>query len=217
MFNLVLKDILIQRKTAFFPLVYAIVFIFMFQSTGNPAMIFVAIPSVVAYMLLMYACGYDDKNKSEMVFNSLPIKRKDIVIAKYLSTVVFVLIGLAIAIGFTTILKFSGYAKFNRFMGIEDIIGVIASVTILSSIYFPIYFKLGYLKSRYINTAFLLAAFFIPSMLGDFIAEKQTSKFVVYLNSQPDWVLGSLILFIAIIAVAVSIYVSIKIYMNKDL
>lgn len=217
MFNLMWKDILIQKKTQLLAAVYGIVFAIIFQNTQNATMVYVGVPSVIAYLFIMSACGYDDKNKSDIMLNSLPIRRKDIVMAKYMSIFLFVLIGLAMSILVTMALNLIGFLKINRLITVEDIIGCMTSVIILNSIYFPIYFKFGYLKSRYINLIVFMAIFFIPQFLSKIMLKGEPPKFILELSSQPEWLMTVGIIGTLIAIFLISMTISLKIYNNKDL
>ena len=91
MLNLILKDLLVQKKSLLFALGYCFFLVFAFQSLQGAAPI--AATVAVVYLLTQYSFTYEDKNKSETMLNSLPISRRDIVLAKYLS--IFIYIGLA--------------------------------------------------------------------------------------------------------------------------
>lgn len=218
MFNLVLKDFLIQKKGLIFSLIYCIVFTIMFQAQSNASLVFVAVPSVVAFLLIQYACAYDDKNKSYVMLNSLPISRKDIVISKYISMLIFILVGIAMTIVLTTLLQLMGLNKIGRGIRVEEIIGCFSSIIILSSIYFPMYFKLGYLKAKYVNTALVLIAFFFPALIiKDITSKSVPPKFITYLSTQPDWLIGSATLGIVLTILIISVITSLQLYKNKDL
>lgn len=222
MFNLVLKDVLIQKKYILISMLYPLIFSTMiFKGTGDTSSTgFIVLPIMVAYILLMGACGYDDKNKSDIMLNSLPINRIDLVIAKYLSSFVFIFIGISITFVITAALNFSGFLHFDRLMNFQDVLGCTISIVILSSLYFPINFKFGYQKSRYVNMIFFMGVFFLPSILLSKFIKKGSGaapSFILYLNSQPNWVIVSFILIIAFIIMMLSLIVSTRIYMNKDL
>lgn len=220
MFNLVLKDILIQKKNLILSCLVGLVFALINAkvNSNSSTIIFIMIPIFISYSLLMGACGYDDKNKCDIMLNSLPISRVNLVISKYLSTFVFILIGLFVSFLITTILRFSSFYHLNRLMKIEDIMGAVISIILLSSFYFPIYFKFGYHKSRYINMILFFSAFFIPPILvGTILKGGNPPYFIVYLNSQPNWLVAAFILIIAFLVVLISMFISSKIYLNKDL
>ena len=94
-------------------------------------------------MFISFAASYDEKNKSEIILNSLPLKRNDIVIAKYISTFAFSILGIIYSILIGFIGNFIGLSMFTRLISLKDIVLVLTSVCILSSIFFPVYFKFG--------------------------------------------------------------------------
>lgn len=221
MFNLVLKDLVIQKKYILLSVMYPLIFsATMFNGTdGSSSTGFVVIPIMIAYILLIGACGHDDKNKADMLLNSLPINRIDLVIAKYLSTFVFIFIGLGITFMVTAALNFLGVIHLNTLMSLEGVVGASISIIILSSLFFPINFKFGYQKARYVNTMLFMAMFIVPVSLAKFIKKGigAPPSFIIYLNSQPDWIVGSFMLIIALIIMVVSLLISARIYVNKDL
>jgi hypothetical protein len=213
MFSLVLKDILVQKKYVLFSIGYAFFFTFVFK-----AMAFTMIPCIVAYMLILGACAYDDKNKCELMLNSLPINRTILVISKYLSTFVFIFAGILLTFASTTILNLTGFTHFNRLMNLEDILGSIIGVLLLACLYFPLFFKLGYQKSRYFLVAVFLLFFAGTTALSGVISKGNTPpSFIIYLNSQPNLLIGTFIAIVAFIILLISILLSIRFYTTKDL
>ncbi|MBK1810423.1 ABC-2 transporter permease [Clostridium sp. YIM B02505] len=217
MLNLVFKDLLIQKKSFLIAILYGAVFTVTFSNTSNPESIFIAVPSVIGYLFVTYACAYDDKNKSEIMLNSLPISRKDIVLSKYLSIVLYAIIGVCIAFIFTTAVKYLKFGNASRFMNLEDVLGAFISITFLCSIYYPVYFKFGYLKSKYLSMFMLLGSFFIPAAIIEFVGKGNTADIIDYLSKVPEGILkASVILILAVILLASSL-LSLRIYLKRDL
>ncbi|WPC43168.1 ABC-2 transporter permease [Clostridium sp. JS66] len=214
MLNLILKDVLIQKKYLLFSILYTLFFAFCFKS--NTSMIFDMLPVMISYVLISGACGFDDKNKSEIMLNSLPINRVNLVISKYLSTILFIFIGIALVFTFSTILNISGFIHMNRLMNLEDVFGTSIGTLIMSCLHFPLYFKLGYQKARYFMGATFMLIFAIVMILVKNV-NKTSINFMAYLNNQPDWLITSFIVVIAAILFLISILLSIKFYINKDL
>lgn len=92
MLNLILKDILLQKKTLAFVGLYIVIFMFAFQSIGTGA--FSAIVIAVTYQMVGAVSNYEDKANSDIVMNSLPLTRKAIVFSKYLSILIYSLIAI---------------------------------------------------------------------------------------------------------------------------
>ena len=85
MLNLIIKDIIIQKKTFLYVFLYSIFISFTFSTLKPSGLgLYVLCPIITTYFIITYALTYDDKNKSEIVLNSLPLRRDDIVISKYL-------------------------------------------------------------------------------------------------------------------------------------
>jgi ABC-type transport system involved in multi-copper enzyme maturation permease subunit len=217
MFNLVYKDILVQKRSILIALLYGAVFTLTFSRSDRPETIFVAVPSVIGYLFVTYACAYDDKNKSEIILNSLPISRKDIVISKYLSIFLYIFIGVCVAFIFTTAVKYLKFGNINRLMNLEDILGCFISISFLCSIYYPIYFKFGYLKSRYISMFMLIGAFIIPTVIIEAIGKATNSNILQYLSTIPEGIFEIFIVLALIAMLLISVFLSLKIYLNKDL
>jgi ABC-2 type transport system permease protein len=77
MLNLILKDLLIQKKTLGFLGLYIIIFSIAFQSVGSGA--FTGIVIAVTYQLVVTASSLEEKAGSDIILNSLPISRGKIV------------------------------------------------------------------------------------------------------------------------------------------
>jgi hypothetical protein len=165
MLKLVIKDILIQKKTfimcIFYSLFAVVVFSQPFES-GGPY-IFGTIS--IVYLLTFYANSYDDKNKCEVVLNSLPIRRTDIVVAKYLPVLLYSVIGIVLMGIAGLLLKDIGIPLDIRIMNLDDIILCFIAVMLMFSIFYPFYFRFGLMKLKLINMILYLAFAFGPSML----------------------------------------------------
>lgn len=217
MFNLIIKDFIILKKVLITSVAYGLLFSFTFQSFGNPTTVYVAVTTVVAYMLLTSACAYDDKYKADIILNSLPIKRREIVIAKYISMIFFLAIGLGITFIITSLINASGFGKMNRLMNVQDTMGCAACVILIGACYLPIYFKFGYIKSKYVSVVFMVVAFIIPTAISTAITGGNPPEFLIYLNSLPNLIIGAILLLIILIIVFISMAFSEKIYLNKDM
>jgi ABC-2 type transport system permease protein len=210
MFNLVLKDLLIQKKSLILSLIYGVLFTVTFKNISSTIC-----PLVIVYMLLMSACAYDDKSKSDIMLNSLPIRRKNIVLAKYLSIFVYLIIGVGISAAVTIVLKTTGVSINMALFDSKNLIMCIISVMILSAVYFPINFKFGYVISKYIGIIFFVLIFTLSLVLN--IKNNEIIKLMDNFNNQALWMQASATTCIMLIIWIGSIISSIKIYENKDL
>lgn len=158
MFNLILKDILIQKRNFLFGIAYILIMVLAFQQTGGSML--TASVAAFSYILVQSACAYDDKNKSDVLLNSLPLSRGTIVTARYLSVFVFAAISLFYYILLSGIIKALGLPFKVSAVSLEGIMGALSALIIINGIYFPIFFKVGYIKSKIANFILLFGVFF---------------------------------------------------------
>lgn len=205
--SLCLKDLLLQKQVLKFILFYPL---FIFAVFMKNEFVYVMGAMAMAYMMIMYGIYYDDKNKSDMVLNSFPIAKKNIVLSKYLSSFLFGcmgIVGVGIAGG---ILKMMGMSFPMRWMNIEDIIATFVGVGILSMIYFPIYFRFGYAKARIIGTLLFVGVFCLGMpILSTFLSYLRVSSI-----SMVPFTMGIIVRMMIIFIL--SIFLSIRAYERRE-
>lgn len=212
MYNLLLKDILIQKKTIGITILISIVYTFMLKN--NISVLFTMYVFMFSYIFIFTACSYDDK--SEKMMNSLPVKRIDIVLSKYASIFLFLIISFAIFIFVVLILKITGLIHTGSFITLKKILEASFGVILLSSIYFPIYFKFGYSKTKYINVGIFALIFFVVSFLSQKAGKYNIDGFIQNLNSMPEWGLYTGVILIAFIILLISFVISYFAYKNRE-
>ncbi|MDF2880831.1 MAG: hypothetical protein K0R54_1388 [Clostridiaceae bacterium] len=209
MFNLIIKDISIQKKdkTVFIFIFLNILNIFVFQKNYGVS-IFLCFLSI--YLLTVYANAYDFKYNSELMINSMPVNRNVVVTAKYLSVVIFLICAVAITLVTGIIIHFADTVLISKMMNIDTIVIEFFIVSIYYSIFLPVYFKLGYLKSRWVN-------FITMGIIGGFISlASEISKNNKIFFGNAELVQNTMLIGISIIFIVVSFLISIKIYFNKE-
>ncbi|MBW9158847.1 ABC-2 transporter permease [Clostridium tagluense] len=221
MLNLIIKDIAIQKKTLLYALLYSIFAPIAFFSKGPSGLgLYVLSPVVTAYMLISFAVSYDEKNKSEIVLNSLPLKRDDIVLSKYISVFVFAFIGIIYSILVGFIGKATGLPVFVASISLLDIILVLTSVCIFTSIFFPVYFKFGYIKMNIFNVILVMSFLFVPTATIEYAASNPNNVLVqkinYFINNTSSFTQNSLAIIICLIIFLISLMISIRIYKNKE-
>lgn len=108
MLSLVLKDILLLKKYFIFGFAYTLAISIAFQYLSG---IVVPVASTIAltHVFIQNACAYDYKNQVDLLLNSLPLKRKDIVQARYLSVFIFgvlAIISFSMMVGLIRLFRF---------------------------------------------------------------------------------------------------------------
>ena len=219
MWNLVIKDFVVQKTNIKFILIYALAGVLFFGTLGEGA--YVMIPMMLSYMYLLGGLGQDDKNNSEFLLNSLPVSRESIVYAKYLSVIIFGAIAIILTMGGAFIMSSIGLSKVQGNMKIEHIVGFISALTIFMAINFPLYFKYGYAKLRYLNMGIFmlfLVAPIIIKLINDNI--NFNNPFILSIKekilSLSDAQIGIVIICIVLFIYLLSLAISLNIYKKKE-
>lgn len=219
MLSLVYKDMAVQKKSLWMVLFYSLfMHAAMFSMEGGA---YVAVAIAVAYIFILGACAQDEKNKSEIVLNSLPVSREEIVVAKYLTALLFLIIGMG-ASGLTgAVLKLAGFSLVKRFISCTDIVAMFISISLLFSVYYPVYFKFGYLKARYVNLFIFMLFFFGPALVLGLLEGKREMppllvNFIDAVGRYPDSVLFISVIAVACILALLSLLVSITFYRHRE-
>ncbi|WP_433595642.1 ABC-2 transporter permease [Lysinibacillus xylanilyticus] len=139
MINLILKDVLIQKKIILLYIATIIIYLL----AGVPSLIFLGFLYSVVFILNAFA--YDEKDNANILLNSLPYTRREIVSSKYIGSLIF-----------TTIFVFMIYVgdflingKGSLFIWKEMLL-IIGLVMVAISFIFPISYKF---KMRYLLIA----------------------------------------------------------------
>lgn len=219
MINLVLKDIFIQKKSLFVAILYIVFFMFVFQSLGT----MMSTSAIVAftYILVMGAFAHDDKNKADTMLNSLPVKRKSIVIAKYISLLLFMAIGTTVYIILFNIAQIINL-PFKAFpLTLEGLARALFGVSLMNSIYFPLLFKIGYTRAKVVNFILFFGFFFgvpaIVNLLNSDIENESFVNIINILNSQSNAAIGFSLVTLASLLLIVSYFISVKFYKQREL
>lgn len=220
MLKLVLKDLLIQKRTFGFSLLYTVFIIFVFNQPVIAHSVYILGSVAIAYMLVLTAIGYDEKNKSDILLLSLPVKRKDIVNAKYLSIFAFCITALAITGLIGASMKLAGLPLSIRFINGADVLAVFTSISILCALYYPFYFKFGSMYMRIINMLFFMAVFFLPNLLIKYFMNNFTQEEVINFIVNADQYItmtttGGIMLLLCLM-LFLSYLLSLKIYTKKE-
>lgn len=195
--QLILKDFIIQWKFLIWYILYPILFYMALTDTEN---LFIIMSVIITIGATVKTFEVDSKNESEVIVNSLPILRKQIVFAKYIVAIIILFI--SVTVGCFTMGMKNGV---NLFEFIETtMVASISFILVYLSFVLPISFWLAYKKAIFI-TIFILIA---PTAIGTMFFEISMEQIQLY-NS---------VLFVSSICMfIVSIYVSVKLYEKRIL
>ncbi|MGG0204850.1 ABC transporter permease [Bacillus mycoides] len=194
--QLILKDFIIQWKFLIWYILYPILFYMALTDTEN---LFIIMSVIITIGATVKTFEVDSKNESEVIVNSLPILRKQIVFAKYIVAIIILFI--SVTVGCFTMGMKNGV---NLFEFIETtMVASISFILVYLSFVLPISFWLAYKKAIFI-TIFILIA---PTAIGTMFFEINLEQIQLY-NS---------VLFVSSICMfIVSIFVSVKLYEKRE-
>lgn len=218
MYHLIKKDIIMQKRTIGLSLLFILFFTFTLSEIGPSGLVVNIL--AVTYMLALGASAVEDKNNSDIMLVSLPIKKDIIVCSKYISVYIFAV--------YAALINYLIYLIINQLnLPIEvlpftsnGLFFSIVAVTLFSSIILPLIFKYGFLKSRVISI--ILFFVFISGGLSliDNLSKNQNSIFVQkilnLLNSSSDIQIALLILIPVVIVLFISYILSLNFYKNRE-
>lgn len=211
MFTLIFKDLLIEKKIIALSTIYVFFMVFAYQ--GVQEGMFSAIVVALSYLLVQTACAYDEKNKTDIMLNSLPVKRFHIVLARYFSAFVALIIG-TIEYSIIKIIIEALMIPINVYpISLSEFLGGFTALALLSSIYFPFYFKIGYIKAKMLNMILFLLVFFGIGGLSYILKAGYPIPFIESLTELQFSILLSAAVFIIMI---LSFLLSLHFYNKRD-
>lgn len=145
MLGLIKKDLLIIKSSMRIMFIIMIIYLIMGFSS-NDSYVFAIIPAIF-FLMMTSTFSYDEFNKTDAYITTFPCGKKNVVKAKYLTTIVLLVLSTALSILMTSIV---GILKNNLDFQycLETTIGILLAISFLASIYFPLVYKLGAEKSR---------------------------------------------------------------------
>ena len=219
--QLIYKDLFFFRGIWFVYLMIPCIF-FLFEPSGEVlfpmSCVFITLSSVTILVVV------DERNTSDIMINSLPLSRKDIIIARYISGVIFIVGGMIS----TTLVVFlirgiaviGDIGVYHPNLYIEIPWYVVVRGAVYSLVYITALFPSYYgTKSKIVRGIFTGGAAGIGVIVGVFIGdgESATASFI-------EWIVNPLHIgvfvvgFIALVSIYIaSMFLTIKIYGARDL
>lgn len=202
MTGLILKDFLnLKRHSKIY--LALIIFYFILGIANEEFTMLGSMITMMAVILPVTAMAYDEKNNWDRYVLTMPVSRKDLVLSRYILSLIFLISAFFMSILLSLLLGSDSF--------IEDILvnsGILAFGIIIVSTIFPILFKYGVEKGRIFMMLVLFAptaAIVLLSKLGFTLPDEESAKALLY--------------FLPVIvaaASAVSILISISIYGKKE-
>ncbi|MBY0597301.1 ABC-2 transporter permease [Bacillus bingmayongensis] len=170
---------------------------------------------------------FDQKNKSGLILNSLPLERKDIIIAKYISCAILIVVGMmmttAVVLIGRGIASFGDIGVYHPKLNIEIPWYVMIRSIVVAFLYFAIFLPIEYgreKKQKGISGVISALAAAIPVCISFWIGDDSAHV------KEPfgDWILNGSHIGIVIVGgmilasiYIISILIAIKLYEKRDL
>lgn len=211
---LVQKDIRMQRKTALFLIFFVFMLLMSLSSNTGTTKAF-ASPYITASVgaaifWTLSVCSYEGFYKLERLFASLPILRSEMVYARYASSMLAVINAVLLSAIFGGLLKVLHIKPDAQTMTAVDAAAAFVSSSILVFGYLPVYFKLGYLRSRLYNIlvfAALGAVIVLVSLLIDALG--------IHLAAPAAVIMVAIVLYLSLCFI--SIRLSVRFFQKREL
>ncbi|MFE4573515.1 ABC-2 transporter permease [Paenibacillus chitinolyticus] len=157
------KDFRVMRKELLWMAVYVVFFAITFSNSRMGGVVVQLVPSI---MLLFISANHDVKNRNFILLGSLPVRRSDIVRARYVSVLLFGVLGAGIGFIVSTVTSMiqgtGGASSFS--WGASGLLG--AMLLVYAAIYLPLHYWLGDKYLQVISVIMMILLFASTSMLG---------------------------------------------------
>ncbi|MDF1511352.1 ABC-2 transporter permease [Robertmurraya sp. DFI.2.37] len=218
MYHLIKKDVIMQKRAIGFSLLFIFFFTFTLSEIGPSGLVVNIL--AVTYMLALGASAVEDKNNSDLMLVSLPIKKDTIVSSKYISVYIFAFYAVFVNyLIYLIVNQLNLPIKVLPFTSSGLFFSLVA-VSLFCSITLPLIFKYGFLKSRVIS--FILFFVFIAggSTLVDHLSKKEDSIFIqsisTLFHSSSDAQIALLLFIPVVIILFISYLISLNFYKHRE-
>ncbi|MGH0676082.1 ABC-2 transporter permease [Bacillus luti] len=194
--QLILKDFIMQWKFLIWHMLYPL---FLYMTLVDIKSFYVIMSAIIPVIAILKTFNDDKKYDSEVMLNSLPLAKKEIVVAKYIMALIVFVISMIVSSPVGIIHFTGGVFEFIT----TTLVTITGFVFIYLSLVLPISFWLGYKKSVFI-TFFILIA---PTAIGTMFFEINMEQIQLY---------NSLLFGSSIFVLIVSVFVSIKLYEKRE-
>jgi len=217
--SLILKDFQLLRFVNIIMLIVVGLFTFVGMSIENAffsQLFFSFLIFLFTYAASMFLSVWESKTKGDIILNSLPVKRNDIVKARYLTVLIYTLVASFIVFLLSNLVHIFMATEFRG--NPSSIFTIFLSIGInllFFTFYLPFqYYSIG--KVQIFNGIFYMLLILAPNFLSkyrEFIMKTSFFKYISSLNFVP---ISFVFLIIAVLFYIFSFVVSINIYRSKE-
>lgn len=216
---LILKDLYTQKISIYFLSILWFIILTNFFTDGSPVNHVILI-AILASFFALSSNGVDNKyfDKESILINSLPCTRKQIVLAKYMSGLMW--FGFAAVAVIIYIMLFDMFAPFpTRMIHFSEIIIALCWTYMMISIFYPLLFKTGYYIASVITFGFPVIVIMGIKIIANMMENPNTAfvhEWIAALETNQTLITVTLVA-VSILIVLLSFILSLKIYNKKDL
>jgi ABC-2 type transport system permease protein len=208
--QLILKEFFLQKKM--FPFYFFIPILSVFKDSVEPMGIAIGL-FITCSTIIYISFYYDEKSKIEKVLVSLPIMRKEIVIAKYISSTLFIIVGLSI----TSIVVILGNILLNRDIVIPGyaIFSAIVATLIYCVVTIPTNYIGGYKAITVLNVIMIFPLMGMIGLMCNIFGDEIIMLKV--LHSQEATLAMSVLGIGVLVSIVISMFLSMKMFQEAEL
>jgi len=216
--HLIMKDFRILKTIIIISIIAGLLFSYISSRVpteyGSPIILSYGI-IILGYIGLMFAGQKEIRAKSDIIFNSFPVKRNEIVKAKYMSIILYLLLisGIVyIGSNVFAILASNGTTTGAR---LREILFVLGLFVLFLSVYLPFeFYNIG--KVQVFNSIFYILLILLPNLVRKYVNEIVNSKIFRTLMKLDFNTFTMVLLGVSIISYVISLNISKGIYDKKE-
>ncbi|MNO73569.1 hypothetical protein D3C76_645410 [compost metagenome] len=202
------KDLLLLKRYLWLIVIYAVMFSGFVQK--NNYLLYNFLPM----LLLIMVVNNDMQPSAQQFLGSLPVRRKILVLSKYVSAGSLIIIS-GILIGLVNCLALilqAGNVNFNTYI----VAGSTISGLLFMALYIPLYYWLGPKGGQFLNIVLILVVMAGNGTITAILSSEQANTITAWFNNH-SLASGLMTVGIVIVAMLVSFVVSTTIYQKRDI
>jgi ABC-2 type transport system permease protein len=210
MLYLIKKELTANVRYMLFGLVAFVVYVFIFAYTD--AALFTMCLIISFYAVSTTNLILDERYKIDLLLTTLPIRRKDVILSKYLLVLVDYIFSFLLYTLLAVLSRAAGFDKVPMLTLFSAALGFV-TICIFNGLTLPLSYKFGAQATRWVSFILFFGIFFLGSILGKLTQPGAAASLTALGDAQL-----SLLLFAAgLLVSAASYFITAAVYEKKDL
>lgn len=169
---------------------------------------------MIVFMSIYQVMAYEESYNIDTLISYLPVKGSEYILSKYIFSILSIVSSAIIFSICYYISSTQNISSATMSMYIPILSICTLSTSLITSIYIPILFKVGFKKGRIVLMMIMMLGMFIPGIVSEEYA-LFFSKIAGIINSSSEVMLLTVV--VSILLLAASYLVSCKLYKNKEI